>query len=100
VAYREERLNSPIQTTGADILKMILIRLSEEEPPYARLLLPVHDEVIFEVEKGYEKEASCWVSRVMTEAVTEVLGEELARAAPSAESSTTLADKHWWAASR
>jgi DNA polymerase-1 len=76
---REERLNAPIQSTGADIFKKILIRLSEEGHPHAELILPVHDEVIFEVDKGQGEEVSEWLMRVMTDAVVEVLGEDLAK---------------------
>lgn len=76
---REERLNGPIQSTGSDILKMILKRLSreEQEHPHARLLLPAHDEVVFEVDEGYEDDAASWVKGVMQGAVEEVLGPEL-----------------------
>ena len=61
---REERLNATIQATGADILKKMLARLDAEEPPYARLLLPVHDEVVLEVAKGHEEEVSGRVAGV------------------------------------
>ncbi|MDP8951504.1 MAG: DNA polymerase, partial [Actinomycetota bacterium] len=76
---REERLNGPIQATGSDILKMILKRLSKEEEhhPHARLLLSAHDEVVLEVDEGYEDDAVSWVKGVMREAVEEVLGSEL-----------------------
>ena len=76
---REERLNGPIQSTGSDILKMILKRLSKEEQdhPYALLLLPAHDEVVLEVDEGYEYDAVSWVKSVMREAVEEVLGPKL-----------------------
>jgi DNA polymerase I len=76
---REERLNGPIQSTGADILKLILIRLSDTEPHYARLLVPVHDEVIVEADPGHDEEASAWVTETMTAVVRDVLGDNLAR---------------------
>jgi DNA polymerase I-like protein with 3'-5' exonuclease and polymerase domains len=39
--------NSPVQTTGAEMLKLSMIRLHEVAPLYkSQLLLPVHDEII------------------------------------------------------
>jgi DNA polymerase-1 len=76
---REERLNGPIQSTGSDIQKMILKRLCAEEQDHfhTHLLLSVHDELVLEVDEGYEDDAVSWVQGVMQEAVEEVLGPEL-----------------------
>lgn len=47
----EEVLNSPIQGGGADCLKLAMLLLYEtrEELPGASVVLPVHDELIYEV---------------------------------------------------
>lgn len=42
-------MNTPIQGTAADLLKMAMLKLSEPVTPGARMLLTVHDELVFEV---------------------------------------------------
>ena len=52
-------LNTPIQGTAAEILKMsmkVLIAKLKDKP-YIRPLLQIHDELLFEVDDGYEAEA-------------------------------------------
>jgi DNA polymerase I len=47
--------NAPIQGTAADLLKIAMIRLDDvltKEEPEVRMLLTVHDEVVFEVPEG------------------------------------------------
>jgi len=41
--------NSPIQGTAADMIKIAMIRLHRRLPAGARMLLQVHDELVFEV---------------------------------------------------
>jgi DNA polymerase I len=50
-ASGQEVLNSPIQTGGAECLKraMVLLYESREEVPGASVVLPVHDELVYEV---------------------------------------------------
>lgn len=50
--FEAERVakNTPIQGTAADILKLAMVRLDEAAPvPRARMILTVHDELVFEV---------------------------------------------------
>ena len=50
--FEAERIakNTPIQGTAADILKVAMVRLgSQEIVPGARMILTVHDELVFEV---------------------------------------------------
>ena len=44
-------LNTPIQGTAADILKLAMVRILEKirEYPYIKPLLTIHDEILFEV---------------------------------------------------
>ena len=46
--------NTPIQGTAADLIKVAMIRVREVvgDGPGARMLLQVHDELVFEVEEG------------------------------------------------
>lgn len=47
--------NTPIQGTAADLLKLAMIKLHEPVVPGARMILTVHDELVFEVpEKDVE----------------------------------------------
>jgi len=57
--FEAERVarNTPIQGTAADILKLAMIRLGEDAPGGARMLLTVHDELVFEVEEARAHEA-------------------------------------------
>src|SRR5919206_5058797 len=41
--------NAPIQGTAADLLKLAMIRFAEPVVPGARMVLTVHDELVFEV---------------------------------------------------
>jgi len=50
--------NTPIQGTAADILKLAMVALREPPVQGARMLLTVHDELMFEVPKGSEEAAA------------------------------------------
>ena len=61
LAAERQAMNAGIQGLAADIFKMALVRLDrslEAAKLASRLVLQVHDEVIVEVAKGEEKEAS------------------------------------------
>jgi DNA polymerase I len=57
--------NTPIQGTAADILKAAMIKLRAPVVPGARMLLTVHDELIFEVPEGTEAEVGARVKETM-----------------------------------
>ena len=64
-------LNAPIQGSAADIIKVAMINLSSaltREKMQSRLLLQVHDELIFEVAPGEEKSLEAIVRKEMGEA--------------------------------
>jgi DNA polymerase I len=66
--------NTPIQGSAADLLKVAMIRVAaglQSSWPAARLLLTVHDELVFEVEEASVEPFSTWVRREM-EAVHEL----------------------------
>jgi DNA polymerase-1 len=57
--------NTPIQGTAADLLKLAMIRLREPVVPGARMILTVHDELVFEVPEAAVVEAMERVKRAM-----------------------------------
>ncbi|MBW3623121.1 MAG: DNA polymerase I [Armatimonadetes bacterium] len=61
-------VNSPIQGTAADLIKRAMIEVTrrlEAEGHPARLLLQVHDELLFEVPEGAVESAAKWVREAM-----------------------------------
>jgi DNA polymerase-1 len=61
-------VNSVIQGTAADVIKRAMIRIDQrlrEEAPGARMLLQVHDELIFEVDAGAIEPVTALVRREM-----------------------------------
>ncbi len=74
-ANRAERLaaeriamNMPIQGTAADILKLAMLALRQPPSPGARMVLSVHDELVFEVPDAEVPEASQKIKTAMESA--------------------------------
>ena len=65
-------INAPIQGTSADIIKRAMIRmepaLEEAGLGHVKMLLQVHDELVFELPEGDVEAASAVIERVMAEA--------------------------------
>ncbi|MEM6476399.1 MAG: DNA polymerase I [Pseudomonadota bacterium] len=65
-------INAPIQGTSADIIKRAMVRmlpaLRDAGLPDVRMLLQVHDELVFELPEGDIAAASPIIERVMAEA--------------------------------
>ncbi|MBI4372079.1 MAG: DNA polymerase I [Elusimicrobia bacterium] len=60
--------NTPIQGGSADIIKLAMLRVAREMPPGRRggaMLLQVHDELVFEVDRGEAAAFGRWVKGVM-----------------------------------
>ena len=75
IRQREEReaINAPIQGTAADVIKLAMLNLPDEidlAGLRARMLLQVHDELIFEVPESELNETVELVTRVMEDAYT------------------------------
>ena len=70
-----ERLNSPVQGTGADGLKWALARLfaHRDEAPDARLVAVVHDEIVAECPIEGAAQTAAWLQEHMAAAMTEIL---------------------------
>ena len=62
-----EKLNSPVQGTGADILKGALARLWKDRAavPSAAPVLAVHDEIVCEVDADEAERCAAWLSEHM-----------------------------------
>jgi DNA polymerase-1 len=74
-ANRAERLaaeriamNMPIQGTAADILKLAMLALKQPPTPGARMVLSVHDELVFEVPDAEVAEAEQKIKAAMESA--------------------------------
>ena len=65
-------MNTPIQGTASDIIKIAMVRMSEQlsqNKLRSRLLLQVHDELIFEVPEEEIAKMQSIVKRTMEEAI-------------------------------
>jgi DNA polymerase I len=65
-------VNTPLQGTAADLLKLAMIRVGAELPRRrlpATMLLTVHDELVFEVDEGAVEEVRTVVKQVMENAL-------------------------------
>ena len=73
-------VNSPIQGSAADLIKVAMIDVNNalhHELPHTKMILQVHDELIFEVPEKELEEAKCLVKTVM-----EATGEKLGLSVP------------------
>jgi len=79
VASYPEALNTPIQGTGADGLKLALAQLYEKRGlcPTARIVACVHDEIVVEVPQADAEKAALWVNGIMVAAMVEIVGESV-----------------------
>ncbi|WP_172293818.1 DNA polymerase I [Pseudoruegeria sp. HB172150] len=63
---RRAAINAPIQGSAADIIRRAMVRMDDAiDGLPARMLLQVHDELIFEVDKGAEEDVITRVRDVM-----------------------------------
>lgn len=63
-------VNAPLQGTAADLIKLAMVRIDEvlekkSLKPKARLLLQIHDELLFEIEKGSIEKAVPEIKKIM-----------------------------------
>jgi DNA polymerase-1 len=64
-------INTPIQGTAADIIKIAMVSIIRELPeafPQARMLLQVHDELVFEIPERQADDFKAWVCGKMVTA--------------------------------
>jgi DNA polymerase-1 len=70
-----EKLNSPVQGTGADGLKLALALLWERrgQAPGAFPVLVVHDEIVVECDRDQADLVSMWLRQAMADAMTPLI---------------------------
>ncbi|MBL8609691.1 MAG: DNA polymerase I [Myxococcales bacterium] len=70
--FEAERVakNTPIQGTAADIIKLAMVKLGDGDVvPGARMILTVHDELVFEVPEAGVAEAEGHIREAMSQAI-------------------------------
>lgn len=74
-----DALNTPVQGTGADGLKLAMARLfaHRHEVPDARLITCVHDEIVAECPEEEAEQTAEWLQHHMTAAMTAIVGESV-----------------------
>jgi len=72
-----ERLNSPVQGTGADGLKLALALLYERRHECSGVvpILVVHDEIVVECLQDQAEEAEAWLKQAMVDGMDQVLND-------------------------
>jgi DNA polymerase-1 len=61
-------INSPLQGTSADLIKLAMIRVRDwikENKAPVKVVLQIHDELLFEVKKGFEKDFYPEVKKIL-----------------------------------
>ena len=67
-AAERTAINAPMQGTAADIIKRAMLEVDrwiQQEKPPLRMIMQVHDELVFEVEEGFVSQARERIVRIM-----------------------------------
>ena len=68
--YKRAAINAPLQGSAAEIIKLAMIQVNKVLPhDQAKLLLQVHDELIFEVDQDIAKSLSTTIQNVMQDVI-------------------------------
>jgi DNA polymerase-1 len=68
-AAERTAINTPIQGTAADIIKIAMVRIAaakNESDMKFTMLLQVHDELVFEVHEDHAEQFKSWVCGTMS----------------------------------
>jgi len=66
-------VNAPIQGSAADIIKVAMVRMNaalKEHKMQTRMIMQVHDELVFDVPKNEIEQLQAMISEAMSKAVT------------------------------
>ena len=99
---RRQAINAPIQGAAADIIRRAMIRMPSAIAHLpARMLLQVHDELVFEAEAGAVEELISAARRVMAEAAMPAVSLSV-RAVPRIDltSARSVSERYLAASSR
>lgn len=70
-AAERAAINAPLQGSAADIIKLAMIAVDQQLPKqHARLLLQVHDELVFEVDEQYAEDIAQQIQQIMQNVYT------------------------------
>jgi DNA polymerase-1 len=72
-------VNMPIQGTAADVIKIAMIKLHHifKDNPKIKMIIQVHDELVFEIHKDFVKEASKIIQDTMENALPELYSKSV-----------------------
>ena len=65
-------MNTPVQGTAADIIKIAMVNIREQLPDDCFLLSQVHDELIYEVPEEKAEEYMVEIKRIMEEPYSDI----------------------------
>jgi len=71
-AAERAAINMPIQSLAADVIKVAMIDVAEKvgaDNPDCKMLLQVHDELLFEVKQDKVKEYAAKIKRLMEQSI-------------------------------
>ena len=94
-------LNTPIQGTAADIIKLAMIHVYErlqKDVPDARLILQVHDELIVEVPQAHAMQAARVLGEEMQHVIQNTLPEQQQAEFPVPLTADVSMGESWYAA--
>ncbi len=70
---RRLAVNTVVQGSAADLIKLAMIKIQkriESEQLGIKMILQVHDELVFELDAGLVSDHAKWIETAMTEAMT------------------------------